>query len=106
MTNKTRKQRKAFTPKQKHEYARLMVEENYTNKQVMEISGACSSSVARWKKQYLAEKRGETIEGKVPLDADKRRIQKLEKQLAESREDVRLLKKAAALFIQDNPSLK
>ena len=83
-----------------------MVEENYTNKQIMELSGAGASAVTRWKKQYLAEQRGEFTEGKVPLDAAQRRIKELEKELAESKEDVRLLKKAAALFIRDNPSLK
>jgi len=41
-----------------------------------------------------------------PLDADKRRIKELETKLAESQEDVRLLKKATALFIRDNPNLK
>ena len=106
MSKNSRKQRINFTPQQKHEYARLMVEENYTNKQIMEISGAGASAVTRWKRQYLAEQQGEAIEGKVPLDADKRRIQELEKQLAQAQEDVRLLKKATALFIQDNPSLK
>jgi len=106
MSNNFRKERINFTPKQKHEYARLMLEENYTNKQIMDISGAGASAVTRWKRQYLAEQCDEPIKGKVPLDADKRRIQELEKQLADSREDVRLLKKATALFIRDNPDLK
>lgn len=106
MTTKTRKQRINFTPKQKHEYARLMIEDNYSNQQIMEISGAGATAVSRWKKQYLAEQRGEFSENKVPLDAAQRRIQELEKALAESQEDVRLLKKAAALFIRDNPNLK
>jgi len=105
MSDNPRKKRINFTPQQKHEYARLMVEEQYSNKQIMEISGAGATAVTRWKKQYLAEQRGETLDGKVPLDSDKRRIQELEKQLAEAREDVRLLKKATALFIRDNPSL-
>jgi len=101
-----RKERLNYTPKQKYEYAKLMVEENYTNKQIMEMSGACSSAVVRWKRQYLAEQKGQCIEGKIPLNEDKRRIKELEKQLAQSIEDVRLLKKAAALFIRDNPDLK
>lgn len=106
MTDKSRKERVNLSPKQKHEYARLMVEDHYTNKQIMEISGAAASAVSRWKKQYLAEQQGEFIADKIPLDADKRRIRELERQLAESQEDVRLLKKATALFIRDNPSLK
>jgi len=57
-------------------------------------------------KQFLAEQYGEFTQNKIPLDADKRLIEELKKELAESREDVRLLKKATALFIRDNPNLK
>jgi len=106
MTSKIRKARQTYTPAQKLEYAKLMVEENYTNQQVVELSSAGPTAVSRWKRQYLAEQRGEVVEGKTALDADKRRIQELEKQLAESRMDVALLKKATAFFIRDNPALK
>ena len=40
------------------------------------------------------------------LDPQLRRIQELEKQLAEARKDTELLKKATAFFIRDNPALK
>ena len=93
MTSKIRKARQTFTPAQKLEYAKLMVEESYTNQQVVDLSGAGSTAVSRWKHQFIAEQRGEVVEGKTALDADKRRIQGLEKQLAESRMDVVLLKK-------------
>ncbi|MFT6373179.1 MAG: transposase [Paraglaciecola sp.] len=106
MTSKVRKVRQTFTPAQKLKCAKLMAEENYTNQQMMDLSGAGSTAVSRWKKQFLAEHRGEVVEGKIALDADKRRIQKLEYQLAASRSDVALLKKAAAFFIRDNPALK
>ena len=42
----------------------------------------------------------------MALDSDKRRIQAFEKQLADSKRDVFLLKKIAAFFIRDNPALK
>ena len=106
MTEKIRKARKDFTPDQRLEYAKLMVEEKYSNRQVMDLSGAGSTAVTRWKSQYLAEQRGEVVENKVPLDSDKRRIQMLEKQLADSKRDIALLKKATAFFIRDNPALK
>ncbi len=83
-----------------------MIIENYTHQQVMDISGAGYTAVARWKEQYLAEQKGEPIEGKTALNPDKRRIQELEKQLADSKMDVALLKKATAFFIRDNPALK
>ncbi|GAA0246572.1 uncharacterized protein MP3633_3126 [Marinomonas primoryensis] len=106
MTMTTRKTRLNYTSKQKCEHARLMVEEHYSNQQIMDISGAGATAVARWKKQYLDEQLGEFTQNKIPLDADKRLIEELKKELAESREDVRLLKKATALFIRDNPNLK
>jgi len=106
MTSTTRKIRKNFTPAQKLEYAKLMVVEDYSNQQVIELSGAGATAVSRWKRQYLAEQRGEVAEGKIALDSDKRRIQELEKQLAASKMDVVLLKKATAFFIRDNPALK
>ncbi len=46
----TRKERISFTPEQRQHYAKLMVEENYSNKKIMEISGAGASAVTRWKK--------------------------------------------------------
>ncbi len=45
----TRKERVSFTPEQRRDYAKLMVEENYNNTRVMEISGAGASAVTRWK---------------------------------------------------------
>jgi hypothetical protein len=39
---------------QKLDYAKLMVNKNYSNKKIIAISGAGPSAVTRWKKQYLA----------------------------------------------------
>jgi len=55
---KTRKKRVMFSVEQKLDYVKLMVNEGYTNKQIIEISGAGPTAVARWKKQYLAELNG------------------------------------------------
>lgn len=57
---KTRKQRVMFSVGQKLDYVKLMINEGYTNRQIIEISGADPTSVARWKKQYLAELNGLT----------------------------------------------
>lgn len=106
MTNLVRKTRIKLTSAQKLEYAKLMVEENYSNNQIIELSGASSSAVVRWKKQYLAEKKGEIPSGKIALDPQIRRIQELEQQLAEAKKDNEILKKATAFFIRDNPALQ
>jgi transposase len=106
MTSSTRKIRIKFTAAQKLEYAKLMVEEGYSNNQIIELSGASSSAVVRWKKQYLAEKSGEISPNLVALDPQIRRIQELENQLAEAQKDNEILKKATAFFIRDNPALR
>jgi transposase len=49
---KSRKERANFTIEQKLDYAKLMVNENYSNKKIIAISGAGPSAVTRWKKQY------------------------------------------------------
>jgi transposase len=106
MTRSDRKIRIKFTSAQKLEYAKLMVEESYSNNQIIELSGASSSAVVRWKKQYLAKKSGETLPNLVALDPRIRRIQELEDQLAEAKKDNDILKKATAFFIRDNPALR
>ena len=99
------KTRLHVTPKQKLEYARLMVEEGYSNKQIMSLSGACSSAVTRWKRQYKAEKSGVTPQNQKALTLEQQRIQELEKQLWRARRDNDILKKAAAFFIKDNQNV-
>lgn len=71
---KLRKERIDLTIEQKLDYAKLMVHENYTNKKIMAISGACSSAVSRWKKQYLAELNGETPELGLALTHEQQEI--------------------------------
>ena len=105
MTNSIKKVRIKVTPAQKLEYAKLMVDEGYSANQIIEISGACSSAVARWKKQYLAELKGDIQPNKTALDPLERRIQELEKQLKSAKKDNEILKKATAFFIRDNPAL-
>lgn len=104
-TEKSRKPRINFTPEQKLDYAKLMVEENYSPKQIMDISGAGSTAVRRWKKQYLDELKGHTPEGKKALTVEQQRIQDLEKQLWRAKRDNEILKKAAAFFARDNKEL-
>jgi len=93
-----RKQRVNFTVEQKLEYAKLMVNEGYTNKQIMELSGAGATAISRWKKQYLEEVNGQTPQGTKALTAEQQKIQELEKQLWRAKRDNEILKKAAAFF--------
>lgn len=97
-----RKDRIIISEQQKLEYAKMMVEEGYSNQQIQEISGACSSAVVRWKRQYKAEKQGITPQNQKALTPEQQRIQELEKQLARANRDIDILKKASALFMRDS----
>ena len=44
------KQRLSFTVEQKLDYSKLMVNEGYSTKQIMEISGVGQTAILRWKK--------------------------------------------------------
>ncbi len=102
----TRKSKVTLSAQQKLEYAKLMVEEGYTNKQIEEISGAGKSAVSRWKQQYLSELDGKSPENVQALTPEQQRIQSLEKQLQRALRDNEILKKATAFFIRDNQNLK
>lgn len=102
----TRKSKVTLSAQQKLEYAKLMVEEGYTNKQIEEISGAGKSAVSRWKQQYLSELDGKSPENVQALTPEQQRIQSLEKQLQRALRDNEILKKATAFFIRDNQNLQ
>ncbi len=102
----TRKSKVTLSAQQKLEYAKLMVEEGYTNKQIEEMSGAGKSAVSRWKQQYLSELDGKSSGNVQALTPEQQRIQLLEKQLQRALRDNDILKKATAFFIRDNQNLK
>lgn len=85
----TRKTKISYSPNQKLEYAKLMVEENYTNKKIQDISGACASAIAGWKRQYLAELSGHTPQNANAITVDQQQIQLLEKKLTQSQRDMK-----------------
>ena len=101
-----RKSKVTISPLQKLEYAKLMVEQGYTNKQIEDMSGAGKSAVSRWKRQYQAELAGTPPENAKALTEEQRKIQLLEAQLKQAMRDNDILKKAAAFFIRDNQNLK
>lgn len=73
-----KKKRLSFTPEQKLDYVKLMLDEGYTTQQIVDISGACSSVITRWKRQYLEEINGQTPTAKA-LTEEQRTIQDLRK---------------------------
>lgn len=73
----------------------MMVEDGYSDQQIQEISGACTSAVVRWKRQYRVEKQGITPHNQKAITPEQKRIQDLEKQLARAKRDIDILKKAS-----------
>lgn len=55
-------------PTERLKYAKLMVEEGYSNKKVMEISVAREAAVSRWKRQFFAELNGYTSTRKESIN--------------------------------------
>lgn len=98
----SQKRRSIISAQQKLEYAKMMVENGYSNKQIEEISGASSSAITRWKRQYNDEKQGIMFNHKKALTPELQKLQELEKKLARANRDIDILKKASALFIRDN----
>ncbi|MEE9337938.1 MAG: transposase [Methylococcaceae bacterium] len=101
----SRKAKITFTTEQRLDYAKLMINEGYTNKQIIEISGAGESAVRRWKKQYLDELNGNTPQNRQALTSEQQKIQSLEKQLWRAKRDNEILKKATAFFVRDSSNL-
>ena len=97
-----RKEKVSVSAQQKYEYAKMMVEDGYSTRQIQDISGASSSAVQRWRKQYPDEKSGQTPASHKAITPEQQRIQELEKQLARAKRDIDILKKASALFIQNS----
>ena len=91
-----------FSVEQKLDYVKLMINEGYTNRQIIEISGAGPTAVARWKKQYLAELNGQTPTSGKAMTPEQQEIQSLKRQLWRAKRDNEILKKATALFAMDS----
>ena len=91
-----------FSVEQKLDYVKLMINKGYTNRQIIEISGAGPTAVARWKKQYLAELNGQTPTSGKATTPEQQEIQSLKKQLWRAKRDNEILKKATALFAMDS----
>jgi transposase len=91
-----------FSVEQKLDYVKLMINKGYTNRQIIEISGAGPTAVARWKKQYLAELNGQTPTSGKAMTPEQQEIQSLKRQLWRAKRDNEILKKATALFAMDS----
>ena len=91
--------RRSFTPEFKRDAVRL-VQEGKTLTEVAQNLGIARSLLQYWKKQLEAKKRA-AFPGKGNASGDAARIQQLEKELRDAREERDILKKALAYFADD-----
>jgi transposase len=82
-----------FSVEQKLDYVKLMANEGYTNKQIIDIPGAGPTAVACWKKQYLAELDWQTPQSGKAMTPEQQEIQSLKKQLWRAKRDNEILKR-------------
>ena len=87
------------TDAQKHEFGKMLVEDNYSIEDVMGLSGASKSAVSRWKSDYLEYKQ-KNYSKQSGFISESDEIKFLKKKLARAERDITILKKAAALFSQ------
>ena len=97
--------KKRYTLEEKLLIIKESLESEGTVKDVAERYGIHEATISRWRKSYGSDVsedlpgQVEAIQKKEPdMDADRRRIQELEKQLHESRLETEILKKAIRIF--------
>ena len=101
MSTRKYKRRVQVTREQKIEYGKLMIDEGYSKHQIVEITGASSSAVTRWKREYLG--RGPVRSTNInEHSCAAQEIQNLRKELCKVKRDNEILKKATALFIKQH----
>ena len=92
--------RRSFSPEFKRDAIRL-VDEGRTLTEVAESLGIARSLLQYWRKQLREKSPEEAFPGKGNLSGEAARVQELEKQLRDVREERDILKKALAYFADD-----
>lgn len=88
---------KSFTPEYKKEIIRLVTEQGRKVKEVSAEIGVSQTSIYRWIKQY-GEHGEHAFPGRGNLRPEDEEIRRLEKELADLKEENEILKKAMAIF--------
>ena len=98
MTEKTpgRRPRRTFSPEDKHEAARLVIDTGRTIAEVARELGVGSQSLGKWVAAERATEAGEPT-GELTLD-ERAELKALRRQVAELHKDSEFLGKAAAFF--------
>ena len=95
------KTRRTFTPEFKLEAAQLVVEQNYSIREVASAMNVGKSTMDKWVRQLKNELK-ETSNHPTAITADQRKIKELEKTIKRIEMEKEILKKATALLMSDS----
>ena len=93
--------RRHFSAEFKLEAARLVLDQGYSVPEACASHNVGVTALRRWVKQARAEREGTVPTGNAPLTAEHRRISELEAKVKRLEQEKAILKKATALFVED-----
>jgi len=95
------KSKPTFSSEFKEDAASLVLDKNYTYKEVCEAVGVGESALRRWVKQLNAERQGVTPKGKA-ITMEQQEVQGLQARVKQLEWENMILKKATALVMSDS----
>ena len=93
--------RRQFSAEFKLEAASLVLDQGYSVPEACTSLGVGDTALRRWVKQARAEREGTVPTGHAPLTEEHRRIAELEAKVKRLEQEKAILKKATALFVED-----
>jgi transposase len=93
--------RRHFSAEFKLEAASLVLDQGYSVPEACASLNVGDTALRRWVKQARAEREGSVPMGHAPLTAEHRRIAELEAKVKRLEQEKAILKKATALFVED-----
>jgi len=99
---------KKYDQKFKDDCCKMYLEGNKSMDRVSKDVGIGKSSLFKWVQKHKSRteyKTSETVKKKIEVDADKKRIRELEKEIQELKEINKLIKKSMAIFCRDLDSV-
>ena len=96
-----KKSRPTFSTEFKNDAAKLVLDHGYSIAAACKAVGVGDTALRRWVSQLDAERAGVTPQSKA-MTPEHRRIQELEAKIKHLEWEKDILKKATALFMQDN----
>lgn len=97
----TKKLRPRYAPEFRLEAAQLVVDQNYSIREVAQAMSVGVSTMDKWVRKLRDERQGKPTSG-TPLSADQRKIHELEKRVKHLEMEKEILKKASALLMSDS----